>query len=170
MKTNFSYRHLFKGVFQINVKLTEKNEFAAHFVQKCLETRENEQNVVLNESSEALGNHSVIVRILVLAITTADDDASGSNFVSEVVVFRCFTDKIVLFGSLKAKQLILVSKIILTDPHVASRDLQGRRKPYKFGVQVSSSRLCSVQALGSIQRDRFMQTSLSEVSSMYCKK
>ena len=155
---------------EINVKLAEKNEFVTHFVQKCLETRENEQNVVLNESSEALGNHSEIFRILVLAMTTANDDASGSNFVSEVVfLFRCFTNKMVLFGSLKAKQLTLVSKIILTDPYVASRDLQGRRKPYKFGVQVSSSRLCSVQALGSIQRDRFMQTSLSEVCSMYCE-
>ena len=69
-------------------------------------------------------------------------------------VFRCFANKMVLFGSLKAKQLILVSKIILTYPYVASRDLQSRRKPYKFGVQVSSSRLCSLQALGSIQRDR----------------
>ena len=64
---------------EINVILAEKNVFAAHFVQKCLETRENEKNVVLNESSEALGNHSEIVRILVLAMTTADDDASGSN-------------------------------------------------------------------------------------------
>ena len=64
---------------EIKVKLAEKNEFAAHFVQKCLETRVNEQNVVLNESSEALGNHSEIVRILVLAMTRADDDASGSN-------------------------------------------------------------------------------------------
>ena len=126
--------------------------------------------MVLNESSEALGNHSEIVRILVLAMTTADDDASGSNFVSEVVVrFSCFTNKMVLFGSLKAKQLILVSKIILTDPYVASRDLQGRRKPYKFGVQVSSSRLCSMQALGSIQRDRFMQTSLSELFNVLRK-
>ena len=71
---------------EINVKLAEKNEFAAHFVQKCLETRENEQNVVLNESLEALGNHSEIIQILVLAMTTADDDASGSNSVSEVVV------------------------------------------------------------------------------------
>ena len=71
---------------EINIKLAEKNEFAAHFVQKCLETRENEQNVALNESSEALGNHSEIVRISVLAMTTADDDASGSNFVSEIVV------------------------------------------------------------------------------------
>ena len=85
-------------------------------------------------------------------------------------VFRFFTNKMVLFGSLKAKQLILVSKIISTDPYVASRDLQGRKKPYKFGVQVSSSRLCSVQALGSIQRDRFMETSPSKVCSMYCEK
>ena len=89
-------------------------------------------------------------------------------------VFRCLTNKMVLFGSLKANQLILVSKIILIHmyfgPYVASRDLQGRRKPYKFGVQVSSSRLSSVQALGSIQRDRFMQTSLSDVCSMYCEK
>ena len=35
-----------------------KNEFVTHFVQKSLETRENEQNVVFNESSEALGNRS----------------------------------------------------------------------------------------------------------------
>ena len=48
--------------------------------KKCLETRENEQSVVLNESLEALGNCKEIVRILVLAMTT-DDGASGSNFV-----------------------------------------------------------------------------------------
>ena len=69
-------------------------------------------------------------------------------------VFRCFTNKMVLFRSLKAKQLILVSKIILTDPYVTSRDLHGR-KPYKFGVQVSSSRLCNMWALGLTQRNRF---------------
>ena len=43
---------------EINAKLAEENEFVTHFVQKCLETRENEQNVALNESSEALGNRS----------------------------------------------------------------------------------------------------------------
>ena len=37
---------------EINAKLAQENEFVTHFVQKCLETRENEQNVVLNESSE----------------------------------------------------------------------------------------------------------------------
>ena len=70
-----------------------------------------------------------------------------------LLVFRCFTNKIVLFGSLKAKQLNLVSKIILTDPYVTSRDLHGR-KPY-YWFKVSSSSLCSMQtckALGSTQR------------------
>ena len=66
---------------EIYAKLAEENEFVTHFGQKCLETRENEQNVVLNESSEALGNRSEIVRILVLAMTTADDGVGGSNSV-----------------------------------------------------------------------------------------
>ena len=70
---------------EINAKLAEENEFVTHFAQKCLETRENEQNVVLNESSEALGKRSEIVRILVLAMTTADDGVGGSNSVREVV-------------------------------------------------------------------------------------
>ena len=35
--------------------------------------------MVLNECSEALGNRSEIVRILVLAMTTANDGDSGSN-------------------------------------------------------------------------------------------
>ena len=43
---------------EINAKLAEENEFVTHFVKKYLETCENEQNVVLNESSEALGNCS----------------------------------------------------------------------------------------------------------------
>ena len=44
----------------------------------------NEQNVVLKESSKAFGKRSEIVWVLVLAMTTAEDDASGSNFVREV--------------------------------------------------------------------------------------
>ena len=51
--------------------------------------RKNEQNVVLNESSEALENCSEIVRILVLVMTTADDGVGGSNSVWEVVA--CFS-------------------------------------------------------------------------------
>ena len=66
---------------EINSKFAEENEFVTRFVQKCLETSENEQNVVLNESSEALGNHSEIVRILVFAMSTADDGVGGSNSV-----------------------------------------------------------------------------------------
>ena len=70
----------------------------------------------------------------------------------------------VLFGSLKAKQLILVSRIILTDPYVASRDLQGRRKPYKFGVQVSSSRLCSVRADTRFNSEKSLHANIAECS------
>ena len=48
--------------------------------------RVNEKIVVLDESLEAFGNRSEIVRILVLAMTTAGDGASGNNFVPEA---RC---------------------------------------------------------------------------------
>ena len=64
---------------EINAKLAEEYKFVTHFVQKYLETCKNEQNVVLNESSEALGNRMEIVRILVLAMTTAEDGVGGSN-------------------------------------------------------------------------------------------
>ena len=70
---------------EINAKFAEENEFVTHFVQKCLEMHENEQNVVLNESSDTLGNRSEVVRILLLAMTTADDGVGGSNSVWEVV-------------------------------------------------------------------------------------
>ena len=76
-------------------KLAEYNELVTHSVQKYLETRENEQNVVLNESSEALGNRSEIVRILVLAMTTAE----------LLFVFRCFTNKMVVWGFAKSKAI-----------------------------------------------------------------
>ena len=53
-------------------------------------------------------------------MTTADDAASKSNYfcLRCCSFFCCFANKLVLFGSLKAKQSILVSKIILTDPYV----------------------------------------------------
>ena len=105
IRTNHNY---IKGVLQWSKSLfgdqckigREKRDF-----HSCLETRENEQNVVLNESSEALRNHSGIVRTLVLAMTfTADDGASRTNFVREVVALLlmycccccCFTIKMVL--------------------------------------------------------------------------
>ena len=157
---------------EINVKLAEKNEFAAHFVQKCLETRENEQNVVLNESSEALGNHSEIVRILVLAMTTADDDASGSNFVSEVIVrFSLFYKQNGAFWLAKSKTINFSFKDYFDRSVCSFQRLAGQKKTIQ--VRSSSKFKSSLQragTVGSIQRDRFMQTSLSEVCSMYCEK
>ena len=94
---------------EINVKLAEKNEFATQFVQKLLEMRENRQNVVLNESSEGFRNHSEFVWILVLDMTTANDDASGSYFVGVVAAhFQLFYKQTgdfwcLCFGSLKTK-------------------------------------------------------------------
>ena len=86
--------------------MAEENEFVIHFVKKCLETSENEQNVVLNESSEALGNHSEIVRILVLAMTTADDGVGGSNYVWQVVVrFSLFYKQTGAFRFAKSKAI-----------------------------------------------------------------
>ena len=62
--------------------------------------------MVLNKSSEVLGNHSEIVRILILAMTTADDDASESNFVSEVVVrFSLFYKQNGAFWLTKSKTI-----------------------------------------------------------------
>ena len=68
-----------------------------------------------------------------------------------LLVFIVLQTKWCFGGLLKAKQLILVSKIILTDPYVTSKDLHGR-KPYKFGIQVSSRHLCSMRALVSTQK------------------
>ena len=60
----------------------------------------NEQNVVLKESSEVFGNHLKIVWILVLAITTAEDDVWVEVILSEklLLIFSCFTTKMVIFG------------------------------------------------------------------------
>ena len=71
-------------------------------------------------SSKVLRNCLEIVWILVLAIILSE---------KLLLIFCCFTNKMVLSGLLKAKQLILVSKIILIDPYVTSRDLQ-HSKPY----------------------------------------
>ena len=74
---------------------------------------ENEQNVVLNESSEVLEKRLEIIRILVLAMTTADDGLGRSNSVWEVVAcFSLFYKQNGAFWVLlKAKQLILVQRL-----------------------------------------------------------
>ena len=133
---------------EINVKLAEENELAAHFVQKCLETRENEQNVVLNESSEALGNHSEIVQILVLAMTTADDDASGSNFVSEVVVrFSLFYKQNDAFWLAKSKTINFSFKDYFDRSICSFQRLAGQKKTIQ--VRSSSKFKSSLQRAGT---------------------
>ena len=108
--------------------MAEKNELAAHFVQKCLEMRKNEQNVVLKESSEALGNHSEIVQILVLAMTTADDDASRSNFVSEVVSFSLFYKQNGAFWVAKSKTINFSFKDYFDRSICSFQRLAGQKK------------------------------------------
>ena len=64
----------------INTKLAEKNKFVTHFVQKSL------QKWAKCGFKRVFWWRSEIVRILpVLAMTTAGDSASGSNFIREVV-------------------------------------------------------------------------------------
>ena len=62
--------------------------------------RKNKQNVVLNQSSEAFGNCSEIFRSLILAMTTAGDGVILEVILCEklLLVFRCFTNKMVIFG------------------------------------------------------------------------
>ena len=73
-----------------------------------------------------------------------------------LLVFHCFTNKMVLFGFAKIKAI-----------NFSFKDYFDR----SIIIQIqSSSRLCSMQALGSTQRNRFMQTSLSKVCSMYWQK
>ena len=78
-----AFRPAVKVTFRKLTKIGSEEIFFTHFVQKCLEIHKNEQNVVLNKSSEALGNCSEIVRILMPAMTTAGDGASRSYFVRE---------------------------------------------------------------------------------------
>ena len=133
---------------EINVKLAEKKEFVTHFVQKCLETHENEQNVVLNESSEALGNHSEIFRILVLAMTTANDDASGSNFVSGVVVpFSLFYIQNGAFWLAKSQTINFSFKDYFDRSICSFQGLAGQKKTIQ--VRSSSKFKSSLQRAGT---------------------
>ena len=131
--------------------------------------RKNEQNVVLKESSEALGNHSEIIQILVLAMTTADDDASGGNFDSEVVRFSLFYKQNGAFWVAKSKTINFSFKDYFDRSICSFQRLEGQEKTIQ--VQSSSKFKSSLQRAGTRfnSRDRFMQTSLSEVCSMYCK-
>ena len=81
-----------------------------------------------------------------------------------LLVFRCFTNNLVLFGSLKAKQSILVSKIILIDPYVTSKRLAGQKT-----ILVQSS--CKFNFKSSLQHagtrfnsKRSLQANITEIS------
>ena len=82
-----------------------------------------------------------------------------------LLVFRCFTNKMVLFGFAKSKAINFSFKDYFDRSICNSRTRLARQKTIQIR---SSSRLCSMRALGSTQRNRFMQTSLSKVCSMYC--
>ena len=85
--------------------------------------------MVLNMSSEALGNRSEIVWILVLAMTTADDDASGSNFVSEVVVcFSLFNKQNGAFWLAKSKTINFSFKDYFDRSICSFQRLAGQKK------------------------------------------
>ena len=80
-----------------------------------------------------------------------------------LLVFRCFTNKMVLFGFAKSKAIYFSFKAYF-DRSICNF----QRFAWQKTVQIrSSSRLCSMRALGSTQRNRFTQTSLSKVCSMY---
>ena len=91
--------------------------------------------MVLNESSEALGNHSEIIRILVLAMTIADDDASGSNFVSEVVRFSLFYKQNGAFWLAKSKTINFSFEDYFDRSICSFQRLAGQKKT----IQVRSS-------------------------------
>ena len=61
---------------------------------------------VFGSTRKPLGNCSEIIRILVLAMTTADDGV-GEVIMSEklLLVFHCFTNNMVLFGFAKSKAI-----------------------------------------------------------------
>ena len=82
-----------------------------------------------------------------------------------LLVFRCFTNKMVLFGFAKSKAINFSFKDYFDRSICNSRTRLARQKTIQIR---SSSRLCSMRALGSTQRNRFMQTSLSKVCSTYC--
>ena len=166
-----------KVTSEINVKLAEKNEFATHFVQKCLDMCENEQNVVLNESSEAFGNHSEILQILVLAMTTADDDASGSNFVSEDVCFSLFYKQNGAFWFAKSKTINFSFKDYFDRSICSFQRLAGQKKTievrssskFKSSLQHAGTRFNSKRSLHANITDRSLFNVLRKIKVANCR-
>ena len=83
-----------------------------------------------------------------------------------LLVFRCFTNKMVLLELAKSKA-INFSFNDYFDKSICNFQRLARQKTIQIR---SSNRLCSMRALGSTRRNRFTQTSLSKVCSMYWQK
>ena len=83
-----------------------------------------------------------------------------------LLVSRCFTNKMVLLGFAKSKAINFSFKDYFDRSICNFQRLTGQKT-----LQIpSSSRICSMRALGSIQINRSTQTSLSTVCSMYWQK
>ena len=117
--------------------------------------------MVLNESSEALGNRSGIVRIWYLPCQQLMMERA-EVILSEklLLVFRYFSNKMVFFWFVKSKAISFSFQDYF-DRSICNFWRLAGQKPYQFEVQVSLSRLCSMEALGPIQRDRF-QANITE--------
>ena len=99
------------------------------------------------------------------------------NFVSEVVVrFSLFYKQNGAFWLAKSQTINFSFKDYFDRSICSFQRLAGQKKTiqvrssskFKSSLQRAGTRLN--QRHGSIQRDRFMQTSLSEVCLMYCEK
>ena len=76
--------------------------------------RKNEQNVVLNETLEALGNRSEIIRVLVLHMRAAGIPVVPAEVILSVSFFLVCQTR---------NNLVKFLKEFLTDPYVTSTDL-----------------------------------------------
>ena len=85
-----------------------------------------------------------------------------------LLVFRCFTNKMVLFGFAKSKAINFSFKDYF-DRSICNFQRLARQKTIQIrsSSKFKSSLQRSMRALGSTQRNRFTQTSLSKVCSMY---
>ena len=79
-----------------------------------------------------------------------------------LLVFRCFTNKMVLFWFAKSKAINSSVKDYF-DRSIYNFQRLARQKTIQIRSSVSSSHPCIMRALGSTQRNRFPQTSLSKV-------
>ena len=145
---------------EIDAKLAEENEFVTHFVQKCLETRKNEQNVVFRKRSETARKSFWFWYLPGQQLMMAWAEVILPDKL--LLVFRCFTNKMVLFWFAKSKAINSSVKDYF-DRSIYNFQRLARQKTIQIRSSISSSHPCIMRALGSSQRNRFPQTSLSKV-------